>query len=240
MEDPSLFGDTQSYDIALTTFSPEGRLFQVEYAFEAVRKGTPILGIRSSDGAILTAILRKHPLQEPHHNDKIHTIDESIGTAIAGLSGDARSLVRYARELAQIQRLTFDEPIQVKTLSKKLSDHIQSYTQQGGTRPYGVSMLIIGFDSTPQLYLTTPIGAFWSYKAQAVGMGADQMNTILEQEYSSTLTTDAALRLAVRILKDAASSPLQPEGLVAAKITKAEQRFVKLDIEEVQRLLDSV
>ncbi|MFX1509810.1 MAG: archaeal proteasome endopeptidase complex subunit alpha [Promethearchaeota archaeon] len=235
-----MFGNTQSYDIALTTFSPEGRLFQVEYAFEAVRKGTPILGIRSTDGAILTALLRKHPLQEPHHNDKIYMIDESIGTAIAGLSGDARTLVRYARELAQINRLTFDEPIHVKTLSKKLSDHIQSYTQQGGTRPYGVSMLFIGVDTTPQLYLNTPIGAFWSYKAQAVGMDADQMNAKLEQVYSPNLTTDAALQLAVRILKETASSPLQPEGLVAAKVTTAEKRFVKLEIEEVQQLLDSV
>jgi 20S proteasome alpha/beta subunit len=101
-------------------------------------------------------------------------------------------------------------------------------------------MLLIGFDSTPQLYLTTPIGAFWSYKAHAVGMGADQMNTILEQEYSPTLTTDTALRLAVRILKDTASSPLHPEGLVAAKVTQAERRFVNLDVEGVQQLLDSV
>jgi proteasome alpha subunit len=239
MEDPSLFGDTQSYDIALTTFSPEGRLFQVEYAFEAVRKGTPILGIRCSDGVILTAALRKHPLQEPHHNDKIFTIDESVGTAIAGLSGDARSLVRYARELAQINRLTFAEPIPVKTLGKKLSDHIQSYTQQGGTRPYGVSMLLIGVDSTPQLYLTTPIGAFWSYKAHAVGIGADQMNEMLEKEYSPSLTVEDALRLAFRIHKETASTPIQPAGLVAAKVMTADKKFVVLDEKAVRQIMKS-
>ena len=239
MEDPSLFGNTQSYDIALTTFSPEGRLFQVEYAFEAVRKGTPILGIRSSDGVILTAALRKHPLQEPNHNDKIFTIDESIGTAIAGLSGDARSLVRFARELAQINRLTFAEPIPVKTLGKKVSDHIQSYTQQGGTRPYGVSMLFIGVDSAPQLYLTTPIGAYWSYKAYAVGNGADEMNTMLEKEYSPSLSVDDALHLAIRIHKQTASTPIQPGGLVAAKVTTAEKKFQQLDETSVNKLLDS-
>jgi len=240
MEDPSLFGDTQSYDIALTTFSPEGRLFQVEYAFEAVRKGTPILGIRSSDGVILTAALRKHSLQEPNHNDKIFAIDESIGTAIAGLSGDARSLVRYTRELAQINQLTFNESIQIKTLSKKLSDHVQSYTQQGGTRPYGVSMLLIGVDTTPQLYLTTPIGAFWSYKAHAVGIGAEQMNTILEKEYSSSLTVEDALHLAVRIHKETSSTPLQPEGIVAAKVTTADKKFMLLDEKAVEQLVNSV
>ncbi len=234
-----MFGNTQSYDIALTTFSPEGRLFQVEYAFEAVRKGTPILGIRSSDGVILTAALRKHSLQEPNHNDKIFTIDESIGTAIAGLSGDARSLVRYTRELAQINRLTFAEPIPVKTLSKKVSDHIQSYTQQGGTRPYGVSMLLIGVDSAPQLYLTTPIGTYWSYKAYAVGSSADQMNTILEKEYSPSLTVDEALQLAVRIHKETASAPLQPEGLVAAKVTTADKKFTQLDGTAIEELLTS-
>ena len=239
MEDPSLLGNTQSYDIALTTFSPEGRLFQVEYAFEAVRKGTPIMGIRGSDGVVLTAALRKHSLQEPNHNDKIFTIDTSIGTAIAGLSGDARSLVRYTRELAQINRLAFDEPISIKALSKKVSDHIQSYTQQGGTRPYGVSMLLIGIDSAPQLYLTTPIGAFWSYKAHAVGIGADQMNTILEKEYSPSLTVDEALHLAIRIHKETSATPLQPEGLVAAKVTTADKKFVLIKENAIQQILNS-
>jgi proteasome alpha subunit len=234
-----LFGQTQSYDIALTTFSPEGRLYQVEYAFEAVRKGTPIQGIRCSDGVILTAALRKHVLQEPNHNDKIFTLDESMGTAIAGLSGDARSLVRYARELAQINRLTFAEPISVKTLSKKLSDHIQSYTQQGGKRPYGVSMLLIGVDTAPQLYLVTPIGVFWSYRAYAVGNTADQMNTLLEKEYSPSLTVDDALKLAVRIHKETSDAPIQPGGLLAAKIATADRNFTLLDEQAVQQLLDS-
>ncbi|MFW9935131.1 MAG: archaeal proteasome endopeptidase complex subunit alpha [Candidatus Thorarchaeota archaeon] len=235
-----MFGNTQSYDIALTTFSPEGRLFQVEYAFEAVRKGTPILGIRCVDGVILTAALRKHSLQEPDHNDKIFALDDVIGAAIAGLSGDARSLIRYARELAQIHRLTFAESIPVKTLSKKLSDHIQSYTQQGGTRPYGVSMLLVGIDSDPQLYLTTPIGAFWSYKAHAVGIGAEQMTTILEKEYTPSITVDEALHLAVRIHKETLSTPLQPEGLIIAKVTTDDKKFIQLKVNEVQQLLGSV
>ncbi len=233
-----MIGNTQSYDVALTTFSPEGRLFQVEYAFEAVRKGTPILGVRCSDGVVLTAALRKHSLQEPSHNDKIFTIDESVGTAIAGLSGDARSLVRFARELAQIHRLTFDEPIPIRLLSKKIGDHFQSYTQQGGTRPVGVSSLLIGVDSTPQLLLNTPIGNFWSYKAVAVGNGADSMNSLLEHEYSPDIGIDEALQLAVRIHKETATTPLKPESLVAAKVTIAEKKFIHLDEKAVQTLVD--
>lgn len=240
MEEPSLFSNTQSYDIVLTTFSPDGRLFQVEYAFEAVRKGTPILGIRCSDGVILTAALRKHSLQEQSHNDKIFEIDDAVGTAISGLSGDARSLLAYAREYAQIHRISFDEPIPVKSLTKKVSDHIQSLTQQGGTRPYGVSMLIIGVDAAPQLYLTTPIGAFWSYKAYAVGIGADQMNALLEREYVPSLSVDDALQLAVRAHKENAATPLSPEALVAAKVMTSDKRFVQLDEKAVNALFDSV
>lgn len=235
-----MLGDNQSYDIALTTFSPDGRLFQVEYAFEAVRKGTPIVGIRASDGAVLAAALRKHPLQEQMHNDKIYQIDESVGTAIAGLSGDARRLVRYARELAQIHRLNFEEPIPVKILSKQISDHIQSYTQQGGTRPYGVSMLVIGVDRTPQLYLTTPIGAYWSYKAISVGIAEDQMNEMLEREYSSSVTVEEALQLAVRIHTETAATPPQPEGLVVAKVMTKDKKFVLLDQRSVKTLFDAV
>ncbi|MFW9830668.1 MAG: archaeal proteasome endopeptidase complex subunit alpha [Candidatus Thorarchaeota archaeon] len=235
-----MFSESQSYDIALTTFSPDGRLFQVEYAFEAVRKGTPILGIRCSDGVILSAALRKHSLQEVTHNDKIFEIDDAIGTAISGLSGDARNLVKYARQVAQIQRLTFDEPISVKALSKKICDHVQSYTQQGGTRPYGVSMLIIGVDSVPQLYLTTPIGAFWSYKAYAVGNGAEQMNTLLERDYSTSLRVDDALHLAIRIHKETAATPLSAKALVAAKVMTSDKRFVQVDQKVLKALFDSV
>ena len=238
MEVPSLQSQTASYDIALTTFSPDGRLFQVEYAFEAVRKGTPILGIRGTDGVVLTAVLRKHVLQEPNHNDKIFTIDDAIGAAIAGLSGDARTLVTYGRELAQIHQLTFGEPISVKVLGKKLSDHIQSYTQQGGTRPYGVSTLMVGVDSAPQLYLTTPIGTFWSYKAQAVGNGADEMNAMLEREYRSDLNVEDALKLALRVHKATAATPLRPEGFVAAKVMTKDKRFTLLDERSVQALFD--
>ena len=239
MEEPSLFDKAQSYDIALTTFSPDGRLFQVEYAFEAVRKGTPIIGIRASNGVILTAALRKHTLQEPYHNDKIFQIDDSIGTAISGLSGDARILVSNARELAQIHQLTFGEPIPVKLLSKKISDHIQSYTQQGGTRPYGVSMLLVGVDSNPQLYMTTPIGAFWSYKAFAIGFRSDQMNTLLEREYSPTLTVDDALKLAIRIYKETVDASIQAEAFVAAKVMTTDKKFVKLDTMLVQALFEA-
>jgi proteasome alpha subunit len=230
---------TASYDIALTTFSPDGRLFQVEYAFEAVRKGTPILGIRGVDGVVLTTVLRKHALQEPNHNDKIFTIDDSIGAAISGLSGDARILVGHTRELAQIHRLTFGEPSPVKALGKKLSDHIQSYTQQGGTRPFGVSLLLIGVDSAPQLYLTTPIGTFWSYKAQAVGSGAPEMNAILEREYRSSLRVEEALQLALRVHKETAAEPIQPERFVAAKVMTEDKRFSLLDEKAVQALFAS-
>jgi proteasome alpha subunit len=239
MEVPSLFGATPSYDIALTTFSPDGRLFQVEYAYEAVRKGAPIIGIRAQDGVVLAAALRRQQLQEPSHIDKIFEVDDAIGVAIAGLSADARTLVRFAREQAQIHRLTFAEPIPLRSLAKKISDHVQTYTQYGGVRPFGVSLLLIGVDAVPQLYLTTPIGAFWSYKAHAVGIGSEQMSEALEQRYSSQISVEESLDLVLKLLKAAGNIPLTPDNVALAYITTTEKKFTRVDSQVVEELLKS-
>ena len=233
-----MFGSDPSYDSMLTIFSPDGRLFQVEYAYEAVRKGTPILGLRCTNGVVLGAVLRKLPLQDPTQNDKIFEIDESIGAAIAGLSADGRVLVAYARLLAQIHRLTFGEAMPVRLLSKKLSDHLQSYTMQGGVRPFGVSLLLVGVDSAPQLYVTTPIGSFWSYKAHAVGMGEEDLNQQLTRDYAPTMTVDQGLLFTTKILKQVQGAKATPEGIALAKVTDTDKRFTRLDAKAIQGLID--
>jgi proteasome alpha subunit len=233
-----VFGSDPSYDSMLTIFSPDGRLFQVEYAYEAVRKGTSILGLRCANGVVLGAVLRKLPLQDPTQNDKIFEIDDSIGAAIAGLSADGRVLVAYARLLAQIHRLTFGEAMPVRLLSKKLSDHMQSYTMQGGTRPFGVSLLLVGVDSAPQLYVTTPIGSFWSYKAHAVGMGEEDLNQQLTRDYAPTMNVDQGLLFATRILKQVQGTKATPEGIALAKVTDTDKRFTRLDAKAIQGLID--
>ncbi|MHA1836276.1 MAG: archaeal proteasome endopeptidase complex subunit alpha, partial [Candidatus Odinarchaeia archaeon] len=148
------------YDSAITIFSPDGRLFQVEYAIEAVRHGTPIVGLKVKNGVALVALKKEAPpLMDEKSTQKIFRIDFHIGSAIAGLHADARILIDFARVQAQIERLTYDEPIMVETLVKKISDMKQVYTQQAGIRPFGVSLLIAGYDAKgPQLYSTDPSG----------------------------------------------------------------------------------
>ena len=228
----------QSYDIALTLFSPEGRLFQVEYALEAVRKGTPVIGIRCQDGVVLAAEVRLIPLQERSSNEKLFEIDVPLGALVSGLSADSRYLMAQARTLAQIHRITFGEVIPVQTLTKKLCDFIQTYTQRGGIRPFGVQVLFAGVDNEPRLFVTDPIGSFWSYKAYALGQKANQIIEILEKEYRSTLTVKDGLALAAKALTQTSDSTLIPERLDFAKITTKQKRFTRLDRKEVLKLIN--
>ena len=228
----------QSYDSALTLFSPEGRLYQVEYALEAVRKGTSIVGIRCKDGVVLATEIRLVPLQERTFNEKLFEIDKSIGALVSGLSADSRNLMAHARTLAQIHRITFGEAIPVQTLTKKLCDYIQTYTQHGGIRPFGVQVLFAGVDTEPRLFITDPIGSFWSYKAYALGQKANQIIEILEQEYRATLTIKDGLVLAAKGLTQTTDSALTPECVDFAKITTEEKRFTRLDRKAVLKLLN--
>ncbi|MFX0136006.1 MAG: archaeal proteasome endopeptidase complex subunit alpha, partial [Candidatus Hodarchaeota archaeon] len=190
------------YDRAITIFSPDGRLFQVEYAMEAVRKGTTAIGILCSEGVVCTVEKRILALQEPESVEKIFKIDNHVGCAIAGLTADARVLVDHARIQCQINKLTYDESIDIQMLTKKICDLKQLYTQHAGVRPFGVSLLIAGIDEKgPQLFLTDPSGAFWGYRANAIGSGAQTVQEELEKEYKPEMTLDEAILLALKALK---------------------------------------
>ncbi|MFX1474295.1 MAG: archaeal proteasome endopeptidase complex subunit alpha [Promethearchaeota archaeon] len=233
-----MIGSGPSYDSALTLFSPDGRLFQVEYALEAVSKGTTVVGIRCKDGVVLAAIIRLIPLQERTSNGKLFKIDEAVGALVSGLSADSRHLMTHARTLAQVHFMTFGEPIPIQTLTKKFCDYVQTYTQQGGIRPFGVQVLFAGVDKEPQLFVTDPIGSFWSYKAYSLGQKATQVIEILEQEYRSTMTVKEGLLLAAKALNQTADSKLTPESLDFAKITEKEKRFIRLDSKAILKLMD--
>jgi len=166
------------YDRAITVFSPDGRLFQVEYAREAVKRGATAIGIKTKEGVILIADRRVGSrLLEASTIEKIYKIDEHICAATSGLVADARVLIDRARLEAQINRLTYDEPISIKELAKKICDFKQQFTQFGGVRPFGVSLLIAGVDKEPKLFETDPSGALLEYKATAIGAGR---NTVME------------------------------------------------------------
>ena len=191
------------YDRAIVTFSPDGRLFQVEYAREAVKRGTTSLGIVFKDGVVLAAV---HPLGDMAlsnpGSDKVQQIDDHLGIASTGFLADGRVLVDTGRVKAQIHKLTYDEPIHILGEVREISDKMQLYTQYGGVRPFGVAFLVGGVDENgSQLFEIDPSSAFFSWKAQAIGKGAGEASKVMKKGWKANLSRDDAIRIAIEALK---------------------------------------
>jgi proteasome alpha subunit len=193
-----------AYDRAITVFSPDGRLFQVEYAREAVRRGATTAGIVFEDGVVLVADRRipNPKLAEPASLEKIHQIDDHVGCATAGLVADARVLVDHARLAAQINRVTYAEPISVEVLVRRICDYKQQYTQFGGVRPFGTALLVGGYDDTGvHLFETEPSGSLTSFRATSTGGNKGPVMELFEQKYKNGLDADQAILLALEGLR---------------------------------------
>ena len=171
------------YDRAIVTFSPDGRLFQVEYAREAVKRGTTALGLIYGDGVILVAIRPLQDLALPNSgSDKVHQLDDNLAAAISGFLADGRILVDVGRVKAQVYKLTYDEPLNVLGAVKEIADRMQLFTQYGGVRPYGVAFLLGGVDEKgPQLVEIDPSSTYYSWQAQAIGRGAPEATKVLKK-----------------------------------------------------------
>ena len=184
--------DRQAYDRGTSLFSPDGRIYQVEYAREAVKRGSPSVGIRASDGVVLAAERRvRSELLEPRSIEKLHKVDDHIGVASAGHVADARQLVDVGRRAAQIEGLRYGQPITTEQLTTEISEHIQEYTQAGGTRPYGAALLVGGYVDEPRLFETDPSGTPYEWRATAIGGG---------KSFDSGPATTAVRRLAFFML----------------------------------------
>ncbi len=188
----------QGYDRAITVFSPDGRLYQVEYAIETVRRGTIAVGIKSKDGIVIAVEEKPRKLQISDVAQKIFQVDDHVGLAAAGYIPDARSQVDNARFFSQSNKLIYDEPVEVETIAKHLADQSQQFTQYAGVRPFGVSLIIGGVvNNNPELYLTDPSGTYISYEAIAIGSDSDKVTEFLEKTYTNNLSLDDAGALAV-------------------------------------------
>ncbi len=188
----------QGYDRAITVFSPDGRLYQVEYAIETVRRGTIAVGIKSKEGIVIAVEEKPRKLQISDVAQKIFQIDDHVGLAAAGYIPDARSQVDNARFFSQSNKLIYDEQVEVETIAKHLADQSQQFTQYAGVRPFGVSLILGGVvNKKPQLFLSDPSGTYISYEAIAIGSGSDQVTDFLEKTYKGDLSLDEAAVLAV-------------------------------------------
>jgi len=239
----SVFAAPGAYDRAITVFSPDGRLFQVEYALETVNRGATIIGLACSEGVVLGAEEKiETKLQDTDFTWKLYAVDEHLGAAVVGLGSDARILIDQARIYAQSNRLMYDEPIDVEMMTKRVGDIKQLYTQHAGVRPFGVSIIFGGVDKTgTRVFSTDPSGSYRGYKAVAVGIGRETVEGILKEEYREDINLDEAVKLAVKCLTQALVARGEPKRIkinIVSSETKKLEALSDEQIETIQRGLE--
>lgn len=225
------------YDMAITMFSPDGRLLQVEYAKKTVRQGSTAIAMVCSDGLLFVTDKRIiDSLVVPETVEKIWQIDEHIGATASGILSDARVLIERAQLRAQQHRVTYDSPIDTLTIVKDICDLKQICTQSGGLRPFGVSILVAGIDDhAPRLYETDPTGIFFQYKATAIGEGEVEVEEILHSEYKPELTIEEGFKLSLKALKKVLGDNFKIGRIDAAYININEKKFKKFSKEKIEK-----
>ena len=230
----------QGYDRAITVFSPDGRLYQVEYAIETVKRGTIALGIKTKYGIIFAADEKPRKLQIVDEPQKLFKIDQHIGIAAAGYIPDARSQVDDARFFSQSSKIVYDESVSVETVTKHIADQCQQYTQYAGARPIGVALIIGGIDENGNsLFLTDPSGTYIPYNAVAIGADSDKVTEFLKKHYKSEMTLEESKMLAIASINLVS---VDQEGSVHIKISQIKsdtKRFEIIDKNQVAKLLQT-
>ncbi len=217
-------------------FSPDGRLLQVEYALTATRRTPLALGAKCIEGVVLMAKRPGSPLLSLP--GKIYKIDDHIGAIAAGLVGDGLVLVDKGRIEAQSHRLIYNEPITVENLARRIALFKQSYTQYAGVRPFGVVMIFGGIDDKPNLYVTHPGGAYFSYLAVAMGRGSDEVNEFLRKNYKEDITLDETIKLLMGQMIKTSEEKLTAKDLEVAIVPVKTEKFRFLTEEEIKKFLE--
>lgn len=226
----------QGYDRAITVFSPDGRLYQVEYAIETVRRGTVAVGIKSKDGIVIAVEEKPRKLQISDTPQKIFQVDDHVGIAAAGYIPDARSQVDNARFFSQSNKMIYDEPVDVETIAKHLADQCQQFTQYAGVRPFGVALILGGIDSKgSSLYLTDPSGTYISYDAVAIGSGSEQVTEFLEKTYQPEMSLDDAAALATASIYIGSEEKEGTKHIKMSQIKKATKLFEMIPDEQITK-----
>jgi 20S proteasome subunit alpha 4 len=231
-----------SYDTAITVFSPDGHLFQVEYAQEAVKKGSTAVGVRGKDIVVL-GVEKKAVgmLQDDRTVRKICSLDDHVSMAFAGLTADARVLIQRARVECQSYKLSVEDPVTVEYITRHIATLQQKYTQGRGRRPFGLSALIVGFDNdgTSHLYQSDPSGTYHEWKANAIGRNANSVREFLEKNYADdTANSDAAcIKLCIKALLEVVASGSKN---VEIAISKRDQPLTMMKSEDIEKVMAEI
>jgi len=239
-----MFQSKSEYDRGVNTFSPEGRIFQIEYAISAISLGSTAVGIQTFEGVVLAAEKRlSSPLLEPDSVKKIVEIDSHIGCVMSGLTADARTLVEHARVESQNHRFTYNEPMRVESCTLSVCDLSLGFGEGGKkqkkmSRPFGVSLLIAGVDQQgPALWHTDPSGTYVKYEAKSIGAGSEGAQTILQEQYHKSMKLDEAAQLCVSILKQTMEEKLSEINVEVAMIPTDTKQFRILSTEEISAVI---
>ncbi|KAI7258759.1 Proteasome subunit alpha, partial [Hortaea werneckii] len=218
------------YDRGINTFSPEGRLFQVEYSLEAIKLGSTAIGVTTAEGTVLGVEKRiTSSLLETSSVEKVVEIDKHIGCAMSGLQADARSMIEHARVTSQSHAFNYAEPIKVESCTQAICDLALRFGESASgeeeesimSRPFGVALLIAGYDEDgPSLYHAEPSGTFYRYDAKAIGSGSEGAQAELQASYHKSLTLAEAEELVLKTLKQVMEEKLDANNVQVASVTK--------------------
>ena len=231
---------SRGYDMTPTMYSPDGRIYQVEYAIETVKRGAIAIGLQSKDGVVLAVEEKSRDLQVEDITQKIFQVDDHIGIAAAGYIPDARILVDSARFFSQSNKLTYDESVEVETVAKHLADQSHQFTQYSGVRPFGVALIIAGVDRKgTRVFVTDPSGTYVPYAAVAIGGNSDEVTDFLEKNYKNEMSMDDAISMAISAI-NLKSDEGGVKHIRMARIKSDAKQFEKIPTDELGKYAKSV
>lgn len=233
------------YDRGVNTFSPEGRIYQVEYAIEAVKLASTAIGIQTPEGVVLASERRlTSSLMVANSAEKIMEIDSHLGCVSSGLIADSRTMIDRARVEAQNHWFTYNEKMSVESVSRSVGNIAMSFgdddAEEAMARPFGVALLFGGIDHKgPQLYHIDPSGTYRQYDAMAIGSGSEGAQTSLQEVYHKNMTIKEAGVACLTILKQVMEEKLNSTNIEMASVTP-EQKFHIYAKDELEAVISSI
>jgi len=230
---------SRGYDMTPTMYSPDGRIYQVEYAIETVKRGAIAIGLQVKDGVILAVEEKSRDLQVEDITQKIFQVDDHIGIAAAGYIPDARVMVDSARFFSQSNKLTYDESVEIETVAKHLADQSHQFTQYSGVRPFGVALIIAGVDRKgTRVFVTDPSGTYIPYDAVAIGADSDKVTEFLTKEYKAEMTLEETKLLAIASINMVNKDVKGSEHIRISQIKAETKQFEILDEQQISGLTE--